>query len=289
VSKIVDGPVPVDVAIALSRLNEHARTHGCGREAIYVYKALAALLAASAGQADVRPVATMAKCHYCDGTGRFICIYEGPTRERCRKCSGTGYVHLRFVATTIASQAWHHPWERSGREIFCAAHPGATIEYLHVTRELQILRAGSEPVRIGFGGLGNWTPNRPGMRLKGEDAAALLNRAEDWVLALRDVDPALRWPLERARGATRSYQLELGRIGTACHYCGNAETSIGEGHIGERLWWSVPVCKTHEAMPSDQKDNLIPREACTSEVMRWLARRGKVIASGGDVTAEAGI
>src|SRR6185369_15682491 len=95
-----DGPVPVDVAIALSRLNEHARAHGCGREAVYAYKALAALQAAVAGQANARPVATMAKCHYCNGTGRFICMYEGPTSERCRKCSATGYVHLRFVETT---------------------------------------------------------------------------------------------------------------------------------------------------------------------------------------------
>ncbi len=275
--------IPQDVAIALSRLNEHARAHGCGREAIYAYKALAALSAAVAGQANVRPVATMAKCHYCNGTGRFICIYDGPTQERCRKCSATGYVHLRFVETTIVGQAWHHPWERSGRKIFCASHPGATIEYLHVTRELQILRDGYEPIRIGFGSLGDWTPNRPGTRLKGEDAAALFNIVEDWVMGLRAVDPALRSPLWTAQHQLTRYQLDLGRIGSACHYCGSAETSIGQGHFAHALHWSVPVCKAHEDMPADRKDKAVPPAALTPEVVRWLAWRGHVVAAGGDV------
>ncbi len=283
--------IPQDVAIALSRLNEHARAHGCGRDAIYAYKALVALLAAAAGEANAQPVATMAKCHYCAGSGRFIDYYGEQTSERCRKCSATGFVHLRFVATMIQEQAWHHPWERAGREIFCAAHPGATIEYLHVTRELQILREGCEPERIGFGGLGDWTPNRPGTRLKGEDAAALLNLVEDWVLGLRDVDPALRWPLERAQSAAKGYQLELGRIGTACHYCGCAEVTGGQGrgYCGKSPIYSLPVCKAHEAMPSEQKDKAIPQAALTPEVARWLARRGWVIASRGDVTAEAAV
>jgi hypothetical protein len=278
--------IPQDVAIALSRLNEHARAHGCGREAIYAYKALAALLAASAGQAEVRPVATMAKCHYCDGSGRFISIYDGPTQERCRKCSATGYVHLRFVATTIAGQAWHHPWDRAGAEIFRAAHGGATIRYLHVTREIEIEREACDPTRIGFGSLGDWEPNRPGARLKGEDAAALFNLVEDWVLALRDVVSALRWPLETAQRAVRGYRLELGRIGSACHYCGCAEVTSGQGrgYDTKALLWSLPCCAAHATMPTDQWDKAIPSAALTPEVARWLARRGKVIASGGDVT-----
>lgn len=281
--------IPHDVASALSRLNEHARAYGCGRDAVYAYKALAALLAAIAGQANVRPVAMMARCLSCDGTGKFVDRYEGPTNDPCRKCSRRGYVHLRFVETTIQGQAWHHPWERSGLDIFCAANGGATIEYLHVTRELNILRDGCEPQRIGFGSLGDWRPNRPGEKLKGEDAAALLNLVEDWVLGLRDVDPALRWSQETAQRAVRGYSLELGRIGSTCHYCRCAEVTSGQGSMGygkTPMIWSLPCCAAHAKMPHEQWDKVIPAAALTPEVSRWAARRGWVSASRCDVAVE---
>lgn len=279
-------PVPHDVAAALSRLNEHARAHGCGRDAIYAYKALAALLAAVAGQTNVRPVAMMAKCLSCDGTGKFIDRHDGPTNDPCRKCSRSGYVHLRFVETTIQGQAWHHPWERSGAEIFSAANGWATIRYLHVTREMEIEREGCEAQRIGFGSLGDWKPNQPGEKLKGEAAAALLNVVEDWVLGMRISTPRLHWPLETAQRATRGYQLEIGRIGTACHYCGSTDVSIGQGHWGTLLHFSLPVCAAHERMSTERQDKMIPWAALTPEVRRWLVRRGWTIGLRNDAMAE---
>lgn len=276
--------VPADVAIALSRLNEHARSYGCGRAAIYAYKGFAALLAATFRQALVRPVALMAKCMRCDGTGRFISEYEGPTKERCRTCAASGYVHLRFAETEIAGQRWHHPWERGGLEIFCAANPGATIEYLHVTRELLISRDGAESERIGFGSVGDWTPNRRAEKLGGADAAGLLNIVEDWLLRVRVTAPELRWPLERALQQMRIYDLDLGRIGESCHYCGAADVRLAHRRIDRPLSWAAPACAACEKLSLEQWARTVPEAALTSSVIDWLMRRGCHVAGGVDIT-----
>lgn len=265
--------VPTDIVAALSLLNSHARAHGCGKEAIYSYKLLAALLATTAGESSAKPVATLAKCHFCLGTGKFFCQYEGQTNERCRKCSATGRVLLRFIETEIAGHRWHHPWIGPGQTILYAALGNPTIEYEPADRTLNIAHKDGRRETMAFGDVGDWAPNAPGEKLTGERAAELLNLVEDWVLATRYVDPSIRWRLESAQRAVTDYSLDLGRIGEACHYCRAAETTIGQGHYGKPFKWSVHCCAAHERMPVDQWDNTVPAAGLTPAVLKWAERR----------------
>lgn len=265
---------PPEIAAALSLLNSHARAYGCGRDFIYEAKSFAALLNAVAGKIEARPVAMMAKCHYCSGTGKFISHYDGPTNDPCYRCSHTGYVHLRFVETVIEGQHWHHPWERQGSEIYRASLGWPAVEYLHVTRELSIKREGYEPERVRFASLGEWKPNSPGEKLYGELAATLLNLVEDWLFSIRDVPSVLRWRLESAQQRSREYNLDLGRrLGDGCHYCGRSDVAIGQAHVVKPFEWSVGCCSYHSDLPVDQWDKAVPKAALTPQVLRWRERR----------------
>lgn len=259
--------VPSDVIAAISVLNAHARAYGFAREAIYQYKSLAALISAVAGTANARPVATMAKCHYCSGTGLFHDWYNGPTDDPCRKCARTGRVHLRFVETTIDGHAWHHPWERQGREILSFALGRANIFYAN--RMLRIEREGVPPEEMIFGDLGDWKPNTPGEKLPPERAAELLNLIEDWVNQVSRINGSLHWPLKCAQIEGGKYRLNLGRLGARCHVCGSDDVRLGRGHIQKWFEWSVPVCRVHEA--SD--DLNFPESAMTPAIAKWRARR----------------
>ena len=265
---------PPDVVAALSLLNSHARAFGCGRDAIYSYKLLVAMLYASAGQANARPVGVMSKCRYCNGTGKFFSWDYGQTDEACRKCSRTGYVFLRFVETRIEGHSWHHPWISYGQEIFSTSLGGRPrIEYDAGSRSLLIIKPGHAAEEMSFGSVGDWTPNTPGEKMAGERAAELLNPVEDWVLSIRGVDPQIRWRLESALRTMSGYNLELGRIGTGCHYCESQLVTIGQRHILKPFSWAVCCCADHERMPIDQWDKRVPPSALTISIVKWAERR----------------
>jgi len=270
--------IPAPVLAALDRLNSHARAYGCGKDAIYAYKTLAALMLAEAGDLQTRPVAVMAKCNRCYGTGRWH-NYGHDTGERCRTCGATGYVHLRFVETRVDAFTWHHPFEwhhpydGDGRCIFIAARKLTDCGYRAADRSLVIVdRDGVESI-IPFESPGDWTPNRSGSRLEGEAAAEQLNLVEDWIDTVHP-DPSLMWRAESARSKLRDYALDIGRIGGTCHYCGSTEIACGQGHLPGLLHWSVPTCREHSRMPVADWDSTLPDAALTPQVERWLARRG---------------
>jgi hypothetical protein len=267
---------PPQVVGALSTLNAHARAHGCGRDAVYLYKILIAKMYAYAGQANARPIGMMSKCLYCDGTGKFISQYDGPTDEACRKCSRTGYVFLRFIETTIEGHGWHHPWYSGGDAVFRIALDlgRAEILFMPATRSLQVTKPGELPIEMHFSSPSDWRPNLPGEKFEGERAAELFNTVEEWVLGLRYVEPNLRWDLERAQLAAQSYQLDLGRIGEACHYCGSPERRTGQVHSVRPFHWSVNCCEQHQRMPVDAWDKKVPPQAITPAVAKWAQRRG---------------
>lgn len=269
--------IPSPVLSALDRLNNHARVHGSGRKAIYAYKSLAALLLAQSGELQVRPVGLMAKCLRCDGTGRF---HRGgaDTGERCRSCGATGYVHLRFCETTAGAIHWHHPWITDGQRIFEEATRPAAIEYEPATRSLLLTGGDGTTRELPFESPGDWRPNRPGERLVGEDAAALLNAIEDWIESMIPDNQSQRWHVESARNEMCRYALDLGWFGDTCHYCGAERGNGGQGHYaGRLLHWAVYTCHEHAHMRLDQWDKTVPPAAAlTPEVMRWLDRRGGI-------------
>lgn len=265
---------PHDVAQAISVLNAHARAFGFGKEAIYGYKKFAAMCDAIAGIAHPRPVGVMVTCHNCSGTGRFISFYDGPTNERCRTCSASGKVYLRFVETTVRGHVWHHPWASGGREIFSAALGEPEIFYDAGGRELQITWPDGRQERRPFESVGDWKPNTPGAKLDVETAAELFNRVEAWITALYGViDPRLVWPRERARQAVGTYPLELGRVGDICHYCGGGACKINSGIWTRHLRWSWPTCEPCSADAERWKDKTLPVHVLGPHTRAWLARR----------------
>jgi hypothetical protein len=264
---------PPAIAATLSELNAHARAFGCGKESIYAYKQLAALLDAAAGTANARPVGVTAKCHNCSGTGLFISWYEGQTNERCRTCRATGRVYLRFTETTIHGHVWHHPWLDAGRRIFGASLGWPSLYYDEGARELTIEREGIAPQTRPFESAGDWQPNTLGAKLPIERAAELLNQVEDWVRDLKGVDYRIRWPFEFAQQSINAYALEIGRIGASCHYCGAPETSTSFGHWTKHVRWSTPVCETHATLKVDAWDKRLPDGALGPHARAWLERR----------------
>jgi hypothetical protein len=255
------------VLAALDRLNAHARAWGCGKSAIYAYKELAARLLVASGDAKMRPVALMAKCRNCLGTGWFHDWYEGKTDSACRTCGRTGYVHLRFVEMTAGWHVWHHPWTSCGRDLFQAVH--GDIEYNCATRAIHIVGKNEE---VSFESPGDWAPNVAGERVEGDIAADLFNTVEGWVLSL----PAggdTRFALGEAIRKMQSYSLRIGNISNSCHYCGDPNFSICQGHRTKHLEWSVPVCRQHEKIPVTEWDNKFPAAAVTPAITRWLSRR----------------
>ena len=216
--------VPEPVLAALDRLNGHARAHGCGRRAIYSYKTMAALALARAGEMTVRSVKVAADCLSCGGTGLWRdCLGDGLVRHaNCRKCARTGKVTLRFVETTSGPRVWHHPAVGPGYDILRAAWRIKDWRFADDGRDIAILDDGTEREQV-WEPAGDWQPNRPGERLEGEAAAALLNIVEDWVV---EVSPAILpspWMKESALCEMRDYSLRLPRDGAErCCKCGEA-------------------------------------------------------------------
>ncbi|MEY9261957.1 hypothetical protein AB7M45_007894 [Bradyrhizobium elkanii] len=265
--------VPTDVVAALSVLNGHARAFGCGRDAIYQYKGLVARIYAAAGQANARPVGVMAKCNYCLGTGKFFCQYNGQTDDPCRKCARSGYVFLRFTETTIEGHSWHHPWISEGSEIYRRSVGASAIEYDPATRSIWVTKSDQQPANIGFGFVGDWQPNSKGEGTVGERAAELLNTVEDWLFATRPDGFDLRWDIERAQRAATGYSLRLGWIGDHCHYCGEPNIRIGQGHYVRPFEWTVRCCEVHSKMEVGTWDKRVPPAALTPAVLKWAERR----------------
>lgn len=267
--------IPQPVLAAIDRLNGHARSYGCGKDAIYAYKSLACLMLALAGGLQARPVALMVRCHRCQGTGWFH--WDGvKTDEHCLTCAHAGFVHLCFAETTIGPYVWHHPYNRSGHSILLAALKVASLDY----RGRMLIATGHDGAtrEIRFESPGEWTPRQRGERLQGEALAAFLNVVEDWIDAFQidnyDIRVRLQYPRERAQQEMKRYALDLGRTGAVCHYCCNADVYTGQHHIYQLLEWSIPSCRDHTVMPVAQWDNDLPPTAITPEVERWLGRRG---------------
>ncbi|MGY4224427.1 hypothetical protein ACVMIH_001788 [Bradyrhizobium sp. USDA 4503] len=269
--------VPTEVVAALSVLNGHARAHGCGRDAIYHYKGLVAMIYAAAGQADARPVGVSVKCHNCFGTGKFFCQYNGQTDEPCRTCTRTGYVFLRFTETTIDGHGWHHPWITEGEAIYRKASGATATQYDPATRSLWVTKADQPPENFPIGFVGDWKPNVAGEKFVGERAAELLNLVEGWVTSTSlHVEPDLKWRLERAQQAARGYSLALGWLGDCCHYCGETKTVVGQGHYKKPFQWTIRCCEEHAGskMPVATWDSRLPSTALTPAILKWAERRG---------------
>ncbi|WP_439392358.1 hypothetical protein ACRQ5Q_22445 [Bradyrhizobium sp. PMVTL-01] len=264
---------PADIAAAISILNAHARAYGCGKEAIYAYKKVAALIDARAGIAQARPVGVLAECRNCRGTGLFFSWYEGQSNERCRTCSATGKVYLRFVETTISGHRWHHPYIDAGLPILYAALGSPEINFDAGARDLINKYKDGRCERRPFESAGDWQPNAPGEKLEAERAAELLNLVEGWISTLGGADVPQTWPLDYARQCIKTYALELGCVGEACHYCGAGDIKTRFGTWSKHLRWSHPVCKDHADMPSTQWDKTPPLDALGPHARAWLARR----------------
>lgn len=266
---------PADVAIAISTLNSHARSvigwPSDVRGVIYDYKAFAAMLNAHAGRIEARPIGLMAKCRYCDGSGRFISWDYGQTDEACRKCSRTGKVYLRFLETTVEGERWHHPWHQKGHEIYWLAQGRPKIEYDEGSRSLILRRENGARAEIPFGSPGDWKPNIPGERLEVERLAELLNQVEDWLLGIGYIDSDIRWRLATAQRAVTSYSLDLGRIGSTCHVCGSTQVCSAFGHLVRPFHWSRPVCEEHSRLTPDKWDKTRPE--LDGAIARWAERR----------------
>jgi hypothetical protein len=273
---VVDCVVAHTMAIvpAIDRLNGHARAGGSGRRAIYEYKTLAALTLALLGALAVRPVAATVKCACCGGTGRWSDWYDtrSADTEPCRACSSAGKVTLRFVESRAGEHVWHHPYPRPGMGILAAAWRAVSTDY---ERDVTILRLVDGTARaVIFESAGAWTPMRGGERLRGEEAAALLNPVEDW--AIRKPPGLLsggssQWVRECACAEMRKYDLDLGQLGAACFVCGALPIKINLGHMRQGLQWSTPVCEAHYALRTELwPKGLPPASAFTPAIRAWF-------------------
>lgn len=276
--------IPEPVLSALDRLNGHARAYGCGKAAIYTYKTLAAIVLAEAGELTARPVQVEARCSACGGSGYWRDWDHGFNGERicnhtpCRRCARRGYVTLRFVETRHGERVWHHPAADSGHEILRAAWRITEFRWPKNGPDIAVCADGAERPYI-YVSVTDWQPNRPGERLEGEDAAALLNAVEDWLVIAGPTSTASQWPRERALREMRSYTLRLSHEPRP-DICCKCDGPVGEGgtNLGAlryRLDWSEPCCRAcYSTKPFDWPQTSPPERLLTPEVRRWLDRRG---------------
>jgi hypothetical protein len=264
--------IPFDVAIAIGRLNKHARAYGCGKRAIYAYKALASGLAIIDGVATVMLRQWTGPCHGCAGTGKHLDSY-GERFPHCRRCSSSGRVTLKFVEVALPSftgQVWHHPFENGAGWDLAQLARAATWDG---HRGRWVDEKGSDPVFWNI--TDGWSPKQPGERLEPDDAARLLNIVEAWALALPSPfgseDP-IRWLRLRATDMMRGYVLDLGRLDGPCYRCGSADVVVGLGHVGPPFDFATPACRTHERCPIAEWPSCLPESALTPALVEWRDR-----------------
>jgi len=166
--------------------------------------------------------------------------------------------------------------ETIGRELFGVfIGPGVRIDYDPGARLLRVIREGSWPEEVPFGGVGDWKPNSRSDRLPAERAAELFNLVEDWLLGDWTSHPSLAWRIESARGQIARYDLDLGRGGDVCHICGAPEIVSAYGHIKRPFKWSRPICRvcSDRDMKPSQWDKSLPETAVTPTIHAWRERR----------------
>ena len=123
------------------------------RKQTYWLKREAIKKATDAGLVFLRMIEWRGKCRTCDGTGEY-CPWHwepGDKAASCRRCSGRGWVALRFIECNVADRfRFHQPYDHT--------HPfrGDQIDWLQ-----------PHPA-------GTWAPNQPGVKLDAEQASGLL-------------------------------------------------------------------------------------------------------------------
>lgn len=284
----------VEALPAMHRLNSHARSaRGAMQRAIYAYKELLAIDLGCRDLIGARLVGVVTKCLNCDGTGKFISWYDGPTGEPCRTCGRTGRVTLKFVETTTPDgAAWHHPYDKA-TDILRAAWGHGEMDYEGPgVSGAYVFKGGMKDGRPAiFEFADGWRPQQPGMRLESDALARDLTLVERWIedvarIPRRETPVPQRfpWAIEKARAAVRSYDLDLDQPPGPCLICSGdvAADDISFGFVQNYLHWRRKVCRPcYEAASADGRYGagkldlpMPPPEQLTPAIVTWLARRG---------------
>ena len=258
---------PPDLLDALSRLNGHARAWGCGKRAIYAYKALIAC--AYAEQAD--PVFVMVRCDHCGGTGQYR-DRDGYPRGPCYRCT-KGIVTLKFVESRIGETRWHHPVGSGGWEVMNAAWGTVSTRYEGIDT-ICTLPDGTER-RVAFRQAEGWGPHMPAEKLPTDEACRLLNLVEGAIEDIPTHRPETRWKRAAALQQVDRYSIELDRVPEGCCVCGadGEFTRCGclSWHGGFASFYRpmCPVC--HGTGPTLRWPDKPHPASLTPNVVAWLA------------------
>lgn len=260
-------PELTEAILAVDALNPWVRSESYRRQhvsspkhAVYWLKRCALKAASDAGCAYSRVVATIAECHRCNGSGRYV-NWDGHDCGPCRRCASSGEVGsviLYFVETHIYGHGgflelccWHSPTES-----FPLPRPE------------------------GLPGETSWRPNTVGKDLRPSEVAHFLNVAETAFTER----PGKRYVVDCAPVDDFAYKLYVGETSAdICSICRSQPPKVGSFCVSRGpIGWKDHACAACDALyhRSQGRPDIfdafpVPHELLQDANIRaWIERRG---------------